>query len=1052
MTKKDRKKKINKRLVLNKFFLSLLGMKSFDDIQSKFKDISLEKFDSLESSGFVSEIENKYREDIKLDILKVKEYDQNILKHLENINTNKEIKIKLKYFQYFILLFVEIYLDKYFSDKELFINELNNYLKLFNETEDDNLSDFTTRDINKIAIWSATGSGKTLIMHINFLQIKDYMNKYKINFEEKILLLTPNEGLSRQHLEEFEINGIEASIFSKSANTQLNMNDIKIIEITKLAEKNGEKTVSISNFGTKNIVFIDEGHRGTSGESWLTYRNKLCENGFSIEYSATFGQAISASNNKKLEEEYAKCILFDYSYKYFYKDGYGKDFKILNIKIDIDNKIPDEKNIYLIAYLLTYYQQKKVYKDKLKDFKPFNIENPLMIFIGGSVNALRKENKEEVSDVLDIIKFINYFTQNRNKSINFIDRILKGTTGFLNSANEDVFIKDFDYLTELKLTAVEIYDDILNEIFHETVSGSLLYLEHLKGTDGEIRLRLGDNKPFGLINIGDAEKFIKLCSSNNIKTLSINFSDSLFDTINDKNSDINLLIGSKKFIEGWNSWRVSAIGLMNIGKKEGSQIIQLFGRGVRLKGKNYSLKRSSAYFLDFPFENKDIYIDLKYLETINIFGIKADYMQQFKEILESEEIEKNKKFILNIPVLYNIPLKKIINLKIKNNLDFKKDGNFFSIIDRDEKFIIELDCYEKIQFTSSKEIRSEDIVSKKSQKFSKLHLFLLDYDKIFFELQKYKMAKKYYNISLEKKDIISLFNNSDWYKILIPEEDMKIESIKDIEKFNKIAILLLKKYIDKKYYVFKNRWEDPLLEYQFFDSSIDENQNYLIEIDNIDNNKVYKIFFEELVKKINECRVENNLIDIREIKGSVGYSIINFSLSNPYIYKESKLEDIKIRPIALNTSEWKFVNDFKKYLDNNQNKYKELEIFIIRNISKKGIGFFENNGFFPDFIVWIISNTETIMAFIDPHGMSRETINSEKINLYKKIKEYEKKIDNTKIDIKKPRLESFILSYTEYKNINSNLSKDEWEKNHVLFMNDSDYIKKLLNKILNIEV
>jgi hypothetical protein len=34
------------------------------------------------------------------------------------------------------------------------------------------------------------------------------------------------------------------------------------------------------------------------------------------------------------------------------------------------------------------------------------------------------------------------------------------------------------------------------------------------------------------------------------------------------------------------------MGLLNIGKGEGPQIIQLFGRGVRLKGKNLSLKRS----------------------------------------------------------------------------------------------------------------------------------------------------------------------------------------------------------------------------------------------------------------------------------------------------------------------------------------------------------------------------------------------------------------------------------------------------------------------------
>ena len=61
------------------------------------------------------------------------------------------------------------------------------------------------------------------------------------------------------------------------------------------------------------------------------------------------------------------------------------------------------------------------------------------------------------------------------------------------------------------------------------------------------------------------------------------FSGSFFDDIRRKGSPIRMLAGAKKFTEGWSSWRVSAMGLMNVGKKKGSEIIQLFGRGVRLK-------------------------------------------------------------------------------------------------------------------------------------------------------------------------------------------------------------------------------------------------------------------------------------------------------------------------------------------------------------------------------------------------------------------------------------------------------------------------------------
>ncbi|WP_287155753.1 hypothetical protein, partial [Candidatus Solincola tengchongensis] len=41
---------------------------------------------------------------------------------------------------------------------------------------------------------------------------------------------------------------------------------------------------------------------------------------------------LSAARNNLLTAEYGKAIVFDYSYKYFYGDGFGKDFRILNLK------------------------------------------------------------------------------------------------------------------------------------------------------------------------------------------------------------------------------------------------------------------------------------------------------------------------------------------------------------------------------------------------------------------------------------------------------------------------------------------------------------------------------------------------------------------------------------------------------------------------------------------------------------------------------------------------------------------------------------------------
>ncbi len=78
-------------------------------------------------------------------------------------------------------------------------------------------------------------------------------------------------------------------------------------------------------------------------------------------------------------------------------------------------------------------------------------------------------------------------------------------------------------------------------------------------------------------------------------------------------------------MEGWNSWRVASMGLLNIGRQEGSHSSLLFGRGVRLKGKDMSLKRSAALEGGHPQH-------LRLLETLNIFAVRANYMAQSETI------------------------------------------------------------------------------------------------------------------------------------------------------------------------------------------------------------------------------------------------------------------------------------------------------------------------------------------------------------------------------------------------------------------------------------
>lgn len=132
---------------------------------------------------------------------------------------------------------------------------------------------------------------------------------------------------------------------------------------------------------------------------------------------------------------------------------------------------------------------------------------------------------------------------------------------------------------------------------------------------------------------------------------------------------IHILIGSRKFTEGWNSYRVSSIRLLNIGRSEGSQIIQLFGRGVRLRGLENSLQRSSV------FNDREHRTYIKLLETPNIFGIKADYMEKFREYLEKEGIDTAGYEKIDLPIESNTRFlqKDLLTIRVEEGYDFQND-------------------------------------------------------------------------------------------------------------------------------------------------------------------------------------------------------------------------------------------------------------------------------------------------------------------------------------------------------------------------------------------
>jgi len=155
---------------------------------------------------------------------------------------------------------------------------------------------------------------------------------------------------------------------------------------------------------------------------------------------------------------------------------------------------------------------------------------------------------------------------------------------------------------------------------------------------------------------------------------------------------------------------------------------------VRLKGLGMCLKRSSQ--LDgIP---KPQHISL--LETLNIFGIRAQYMQQFKEYLEDEGLPSNEdriEFIL--PVIKNLGGKKLTSIRLKAGVDFKREGKKPTLDEPTPQLLrhpVTLNWYPKIQSQQSKGVAStSDFAEMQVGVFEDKHLAFMDIDSIYFELQ-----------------------------------------------------------------------------------------------------------------------------------------------------------------------------------------------------------------------------------------------------------------------------------------------------------------------------
>lgn len=1052
--------------------VNLSGLLSLPVVIAKFMGFNnteeiLEKFNNEKLNSYVySDGKSNYLDSLlyyktmgpydenSISEYKLKEYDQNISEYLEIINKKRDIK--LKPFQYLAILYTEIYLDRWFKNKQDLLESINIIIINENKKRAIKFKEYKLADLDKICFWMATGSGKTIILHANYLQYLYYAKKYNQVIKNKILL-TPNEDLSKQHEIEFQKSSISAYVSSNLSFSRQLGDIVKIYDFNKIKDKDGLQskdkgvTIDYREFGKNNVIFVDEGHRGSKGNSWLDMRNKISTDGFVFEYSATYHDII---NNKDIETDYQKQIIFDYSYKYFYKAGYGKNYDISNLP-DKENKNNEE---YIkLGSLLSFFEQKLYYLKNESNISKYNLENPLWLLVGSKVNPSKDLDKKTTTDIKEFILFVNSLKSNKENIVKKIQDIFENKTNIKikdtdRSFFEDKYIylrKQYDIKVGQKYSYekyVKILEDIYNYIFYTTNSGSKLVLANIKSADGEIGLKFSDSaddKFFGLVYIGKgSEKGLieNICKNNDIISID-SISHALFEGLNKKDNNINILIGAKKFIEGWDNYRISSLLLLNFAKGQGASAIQLFGRGVRLKGYDKSLLRSN--FVK-PYFDEDISV----LETLFVYGIHADYMEAFRNELDKDSIDYiiTKRFYITS----RLPDEKLYC--IKTDYDSEKSDVDIKNIYCEESFFITVDLTQYINRTNSKKEELKYDSSKKKINRSEIKTFceyliqneLIDWNKIYKDVIRLKRQGNFSAIYIGSIEELKNYYNSNFFEKNVEIrgdnlDKLRLDIIINKKQFNKLSEVLtysedmteiysdvIKTHIKKAYYkdqklkvlnnysvgILGDPGYDYIINEQIINISVSKDQSYKGSI----NKEIISELIQSQSDVIDLLGEDRKLLDLirkkQEIENPVLAELENH-IYFPLLVKKEDLKTYTFSPSGLNDGELEFVNVLKAHLIKNSKRLENKKIYLLRNHENKGVSFtIDDFRFFYDFILWVIEKDCQKIYFIDPKGLATTDYKTDK-----KIEFNEGEIKNIESKIKKEckinlELDTAIISVT----------------------------------------
>jgi hypothetical protein len=426
-----------------------------------------------------------------------------------------------------------------------------------------------------------------------------------------------------------------------------------------------------------------------------------------------------------------------------------------------------------------------------------------------------------------------------------------------------------------------------------------------------------------------------------------------FEALNQDDSDINILMGSRSFYEGWDSNRPNVLNFINIGVGADARkfILQAVGRGVRIEPVTNKRKRLlplyNANEVDAEvFEKLKGKIDP--LETLVIFGTNRQALQTVIEHLDS--VSRNRDFH-QLSLFVNVAAKQWELL-----IPVYKEAGSPLIEHKDRSARFEIEPGEFKLLKDYVEYVGDDRVLMALHDAEPKEVRLLK-DSVEDPARFYKPSERSYrNIDLVVGRILDYFS-------IVPQEFDRLKKLEDEIRHFKQIMVALKDFADftdlSENIEAISNYTDPAVLESELDRKLAQKKITLQQ---------YKEGIKKAARMVKDTKVQYQGKRLR-IANVVNHYYLPMILSD----EAERIEYIK--HVIQTPSEIAFVEKLEEYMGRADNNFRDLDWWMFSKVDESldtvYLPYYDGasnkiRDFKPDFILWLNKGNDYFVLFIDP--------------------------------------------------------------------------------------